>query len=163
MELEIANSDDGEVHILELQQGEYKDAVSISTTVRQDSLLITDFQNFDFEFPQDKLSAHKVIDARMKLLLPRDKQLVINTGTAVLSISGDFSSLYINQFAGKCNLTNITGNLKLTSVYADVSFNAPHYQIDKAIKRKPLTRILPKDYMKYTAQIETIHGSISVR
>jgi hypothetical protein len=163
MELEIGNSDDGEVHLLEMQQGEYKDAVSISTTVRNDSLLIKDFQNFDFEFPQDKLSAHKVIDARMRLLLPRNKTLVINTKSALLSISGEYSSLYINQFSGKCIITDISGDINITSVYADIVFKAAHYQVDKATKRKSLTRVFPKGITKFKAQIETIHGHISLK
>jgi hypothetical protein len=163
MELEIGNSIDGEVHVLEIQHGEYKNAVSISTTVRNDSLLIRDFQNFNFSFPQDKLSAHKVIDARMRLLLPPGKSLIINTRSAVLLISGAFNDLYINQFSGKCKVIDLTGNFNFTSIYADVIFKAPHYRIDYATQRKSLTTKFTKQPAKFIAQIETIHGGISLK
>jgi hypothetical protein len=161
LELEITTSDSDKVTLVTSQNGEYKNAVVLSSEIRNDSLLITDPFNPTFSFPQDKLSAHKVIDGKATLSLPRNKHLVINTQTADITITGNYKSIYINQLSGSCKIDQIQGDLTYVSVYATISIDLKNYDIE-AVSRSGNVFVFEKpSLIKYFARLETISGSIS--
>jgi hypothetical protein len=161
LELEITTSDSDKVSIVSSQKGEYKNAVVLSSEIRNDSLLITDPFNPAFSFPQDKLSAHKIIDGKATLSLPRNKHLVINTQSADITIRGNYKSVYINQLSGSCKIDQLQGNLTYVSVYATIFVDLKNYDI-QAVSRSgnvfPFEKASSTDYF---AQLETISGNIS--
>jgi hypothetical protein len=161
LQLEIKTTNGNEVKIITNQNGEYKNAVVLSSKVRNDSLLITDPINPTFTFPEDKLSAHKVIDGKATILLPRFKKIVLNTQSADISISGDFKNIYINQLSGSCRINKVEGDLTYVSVYADVFLELVNYDTTLISRSGKVSSFIKPNLIKYFASIETVSGNIS--
>lgn len=161
LQLEIKTTNSDEVKIITNQNGEYRNAVVLSSQVRNDSLLITDPINPTFTFPEDKLSAHKVIDGKATILLPRLKKVVLNTQSADISISGDFKNIFINQLSGSCKIVNLEGNLTYVSVYADVFLKLVNYDTTSFSRSGKVSSFNKPNLIKYFASIETVSGNIS--
>jgi hypothetical protein len=161
LELEITTSDSDKVSLVTSQNGEYKNAVVLSSQIINDSLLITDPFNPAFSFPQDKLSAHKIIDGKARLSLPRNKHLVINTQSADITITGTFKSLYINQLSGSCNIDQLKGDLTYVSVYANLSVDLKNYNIQAVSRSGNVVNFEKPSSIDYFARLESISGNIS--
>lgn len=161
LELEITTNDSDKVSFVSSQNGEYKNAVVLSSQIRKDSLLITDPFNPTFSFPQDKLSAHKIIDGKAILSLPRNKHLVINTQTADLTITGSYKSIYINQLSGSCKIDRLKGDLNYVSVYASISVDLKNYDIQAVSRSGNVFNFEKPSLINYFARLESISGNIS--
>jgi hypothetical protein len=161
LELEITTSDSDRVSLVSSQNGEYKNAVVLSSEIRNDSLLITDPFNPTFSFPQDKLSAHKIIDGKATLSLPRNKHLVINTQTADITITGNYKSIYINQLSGSCKIDQLAGDLRYVSVYASIYVDLKNYDIRAVSRSGNVFNFEKPSLINYFARLESISGNIS--
>ncbi|MEN8815268.1 MAG: hypothetical protein ABF274_00160 [Nonlabens sp.] len=161
LELEIKTTDNNNVKITTDQSGEYKNAVILSSSIRNDSLLITDPISPSFSFPEDKLSAHKVIDGKATLFLPKNKSLIINTQSADISISGDFKKIYINQLSGSCKINKLKGDVTYVSAYADVFLELTDYSTTVFSRSGKVSTFKKPNLIKYFALIETVSGNIS--
>ncbi len=127
--------------------------------LRNDSLILRELQSLAFTFPDDKLGAHKVLDSRIQLTLPRNKELVINARSADIQINGNFKSAYINLFSGNCVVENMTGDLHFISIYADLTFLPLNYKITHYTKEYGKRLKFPDGLIKYRATLETVHGT----
>jgi hypothetical protein len=161
LELEITTSDSEKVNLVSSQNGEYKNAVVLSSEIRNDSLVITDPFNPAFSFPQDKLSAHKIIDGKATLSLPSNKHLVINTQSANITITGNYKSVYINQLSGSCKIDQLQGDLTYVSVYATISIDLKNYDIQAVSRSGNVFAFEKPSSTNYFARLETISGNIS--
>jgi hypothetical protein len=161
LELDIQTGDFDRSRLVTSQKGEYKNAVVLSSTVRNDSLLITDPFNPTFTFPQDKLSTHKVIDGKATLYLPKAKNLVINSQAADINIKGNYKHIFINQLSGSCTIKALQGDLNYISVYAHVFLNLDHYLVKGFSRSGEVVKFDQPEEVKYVAKIETISGKIS--
>ena len=161
LNLIIKTTNEDRVQITTSQNGEYKNAVILSGRIRNDSLLIRDPINPSFSFPEDKLSAHKIIDGTAILILPRDKRLVINTNAADISITGDYKNVYVNQLSGTCKINKIEGNMHYISVYADVFVELENYDIICRSKTGKISPFEKDKLIKYFATLETVSGNIT--
>lgn len=161
LELDIQTGNFDLARLVTSQKGEYKNAVVLSSTIRNDSLLITDPFSPTFTFPQDKLSAHKVIDGKATLYLPKGKNLVINTQAADINIKGNYKNIFINQLSGSCTITSLRGDLNYISVYAHVFLSLDHYFIDGYSRSNEVVKFEQPEEVQYVAKIETISGKIS--
>ena len=155
LELEITTNDSDIVSFVSSQNGEYKNAVVLSSEVRNDSF------NPAFSFPQDKLSAHKIIDGKATLSLPRNKYLVINTQTADITITGNYKSVYINQLSGSCKIDQLEGDLRYVSVYATIYVDLKNYDIQAVSRSGNVFNFEKPSLIKYFARLESISGNIS--
>ena len=160
--LEIGNSTDGKVHLFEEENGEYKNAIQVRSTIENDSLKLRNTMSLSFDFPQDKLSAHKVINTSLKLLIPEGKKVIINVREAAVLCEGSFESIYVNQLSGTCKFKMIEGDLIVVSVYADIVlelFGIQNNQIP--IESNRMNFRFGKG-ARYSADLQTIHGNISL-
>jgi hypothetical protein len=158
--LEVITTGDDDVKIMESQHGEYKNALTLVAQLRNDSLIIEEVQNITFTYPNDKLGAHKVMDSRIQLSLPRNRKLVINARSADIQIDGDFKSVYINLFSGNCVVKNMSGDFEFISIYADLTFLPLDYKVTHSTKDYKKRLIIPQESMNYSAILETVHGSL---
>lgn len=161
LELEVKTINGDEVKIITSQNGEYRNAVVLSSSIKNDSLLITDPINPTFIFPEDKLSAHKVIDGKATILIPKFKKTVINTQSADILISGEFKSIFINQLSGSCKIDRIKGDLIYVSAYADVFLELTNHDTATFSRSGKVSLFLKPDLIKFSARIETVSGNIS--
>jgi len=161
VELEIKTNNSKNVKLITSQNGEYKNAVILSSIIRNDSLIITDPIHPTFSFPGDKLSAHKVIDNKATIVLPKNKKLVINAQSADLKISGNYNSVYINQLSGSCKIDQLQGDLQFISVYASIYANLKNYNVTSASRSGKVHVFKKPVQIKYFAKLETVSGNIS--
>lgn len=161
LELEIKTSDTDDVKLITSQNGEYKNAIVLSSTIRNDSLIITDPIHPTFTFPGDKLSAHKVIDSKATLSIPMNKSLVINVQSADIKIRGCFKNVYVNQLSGSCKIDQLQGDLQYISVYAAISIDLKNYDIQCASRSGKVFDFKKPSFIKYIARLETVYGNIS--
>ncbi|AGC76245.1 hypothetical protein LX97_00914 [Nonlabens dokdonensis] len=161
LKLDIKTTNEERVRIITSQDGEYKNAVILSGQVRNDSLIVRDPINPSFSFPEDKLSAHKIIDGSATLLIPENKKIVINTNAADISITGNYADVYINQLSGTCKIARLEGNLRYISVYADLFVQLKNYDISCSSRNGKVTSFEKPRIIKYFAVLETVSGNIS--
>ena len=161
VELEIKTNNSKNVKLITSQNGEYKNAVILSSIIRNDSLIITDPIHPTFTFPRDKLSAHKVIDSKATIVLPKNKKLVINVQSADLKISGNYNSVYINQLSGSCKISQLQGDLHFISVYASIYANLKNYNVTSSSRSGKVQEFKKSIQIKYFARLETVSGNIS--
>ena len=160
--LEIGNSEDGSIHLFEKENGEYKDAVQVRSVIENDSLKLRSTPSLSFEFPQDKLSAHKVINTSLKLLIPEGKKVIINVREATVLCEGNFKSIYVNQLSGTCKLKIIEGDVSVVSVYADIDLELPILEREQISKESKKMKFWFGKDARYSADLQTIHGNISL-
>ncbi|WP_298951966.1 hypothetical protein [uncultured Nonlabens sp.] len=162
VQLEIKTGNSQDVTLMTSLNGEYKDAVVLSSIIRNDSLIIKDPILPTFSFPGDKLGVHKVIDSEATIVLPKNKKLVINLQSADLKISGTYNSVYINQLSGSCKIELLQGDLRFISVYASIYANLKNYNITSASRSGKVKEFKKPLKLKYFARIETVSGNISM-
>ncbi|WP_157111553.1 hypothetical protein [Nonlabens spongiae] len=160
--LEIGNSTDGKVLLFEEENGEYKNAIQVRRTIEKDSLKLINTKSLSFEFPQDKLSAHKVINTSLKLLIPEGKKVIINVREATVLCEGSFESIYVNQLSGTCKFKMIESDVTVVSVYADIDFELSDLQNKQILRENQKMKFWFGKGARYSADLQTIHGNISL-
>lgn len=163
LELKITTHNLPEIWFNESQGGEYKNAVVFNTELKNNQLIIKDMISPDFQFPQDKLSAHKVLDNKAQITIPEGMTVIVHVRSSFLNISGDYKEIIVNQQSGDCNLHEVSGNLKIVSVYANIHLQLQDYHVFATSKEGIVSGISFPDFYRYKAQIETIYGNVSIR
>ncbi|GAK88539.1 hypothetical protein JCM19298_3265 [Nonlabens ulvanivorans] len=163
IELEIIATKEDQVKIIESQGGEYRSAVLLNTEISNDTLKITDPFNPSFSFPQDKLSAHKVIDGKATIYVPENLILDINSRNCYLTINGNFKFSFINLESGSCLLKNVRGDFHIVSVNAMVVVTNPSSYIEMSSKYGVITQIVNEPIIYYNQKIETINSNITIK
>ncbi len=162
LELKIATHELPEIWFNESQGGEYKSAVVFKTKFNNNTITISDLISPDFHFPQDKLSAHKVLDNKAQITIPKGMKVTVHVRSSFLSISGDFKNLAINQQSGDSTIKEFTGDLKVVSVYANIHLHLKDYLMDVTSKEGRIEGVISPDFYRYKAQVETIYGNVTV-
>lgn len=163
VELEIVTTEDAFIKIKSSQGGEYKNAVVLNSQIMNDTLQITDPLSPSFEYPQDKLSAHKIIDDHIILYLPEGLEVIVNARSCFFKGTGNYKSLFLNVESGNCILKAIHGNLRVISVYADILIEETKSFIKASSKYGQVTNNSSETPIYYKQQIETIHGDITIK
>lgn len=162
IELNITTHDLPEIWFNESQGGEYKNAVVFNTKLVENQLTITDQISPEFHFPQDKLSAHKIIDSKAQITIPYGMNVKVHVRSSFLNISGDYNNLSVNQQSGDCAITDLTGDLKIISVYAHIHLTIKDYLTDVTSKEGLIKGIDNHEFYRYKARVETIYGNVTI-
>ncbi len=145
----------------EKQSGEYKNALILNTQVLNDTLFVTDPVNPIFEFPQDKLSAHKITESKAELRLPEGKVLFLNLSEAVLNLDGQYKNVIINIHSGNMKLSHMSGNIQVTSVNANlVAIDLNSYSVQASSRNGSVTIENEPNSTRYLLEAESINGNI---
>ncbi len=159
--IEIITEDRDDVEIDEMRGGEYYDLKSLQTQVRNDTLFIKEQKNILVEKYDDKLAAHKMIDATVKICLPSGKNLRIELAEADLSLSGVFQKIHVNQNSGTSSFSDLRGDLLYRSISADITWSAKNYFLRGITAQGRLDEVTSQP-IKSTAVIETIRGKFNL-
>jgi hypothetical protein len=164
VELDIVTSDERGFYITdEKQSGEYKNALVLNAQVVNDTLFITDPLNPTFQFPQDKLSAHKITDTKAVLILPQYKNLFLNLPDANLSLEGNYKNVILNIHSGKVILQKLIGNMQATSVNANVQGeNLKDYFFEASSRNGNVEIKYLNRNSRYLLKVESINGDIQL-
>lgn len=152
------------VKLLTRIEGENYENVVLSMIEKDNILYLKpDYTPF-FESENDKLAAHKVQAIDIKIIVPEDIEISINSKTASVTTIGKLSSLLVTLDIGNCDLQEFIGdaNLKTNKGYISVTVNEKMYA--KAISKKgTIINELSKNLeSKYKILAETNEGNISL-
>ena len=158
-EIEIMTADSKEMIIEATIEGEYEKELLLKVHETGSTLLINAGFQPNFEHPNDKLSAHKVISIALKIQLPRHKNVTVFGMSCNIIISGAYNKLKTILNDGNCYLNNVvataevktqSGNIIVKTKAASIIATSKYGCIDKGV--------IPIGDNQYT--LNTITGNI---
>lgn len=94
--------------------GEYGNDLALNIHEEDKTLLIDTGFNANFQLPNDKLAAHKVLSIVLNISVPEDLKVTIYGTNCNVNTFGSFRDLNVSLFDGKCTLNSVGDK---TSVY----------------------------------------------
>ncbi|WP_281766401.1 hypothetical protein [Neptunitalea lumnitzerae] len=141
--------------------GEYKEGLFITTQIDLNKLVVGVDYSPVFESFDDKLAAHKVLSVKMKLVLPKDKVVIVNGANTTSHVTGTYKNLQLYMNTGDCFLDAFEGNATIETFNGSVI--AGNYKgIVKAASDYGKVQVLPNEVKLTTLNIHTVNGNISV-
>jgi hypothetical protein len=102
----LETADTKEVSVEALMDGEYQKGLLVNFREAGKTLYLETRFSPDFQFPNDKLGAHKVVSVSMRVTVPRDKEILLTARSCQISASGKFRDLKIVFNDGFCDLSH---------------------------------------------------------
>lgn len=137
--ISVTTSATDEIKITSTLDGEYQNDFQIVLKEEKSTLnLSLELLSLE-EIPDDKRNAHKVIAATLQLKIPEQLKLHIISDIASVDLNGDFNSLYIELWRGKCNvignansstINTIDGDINVMTKNATIEANSNHGEIN---------------------------------
>ncbi|UJH66069.1 hypothetical protein [Allomuricauda sp. SCSIO 65647] len=140
IDLNTASGD--ELYVEAIIDGEYTKDLLVNIEQEGETVMVyTDFQP-NFVFPNDKLSAHKVISVKLNITVPEYHDIRLFGTSSNVAVTGKYKNLEIDLSDGYCELHNIAehaqvktqkggiylfaaeGDITAYSTYGKVSENA---------------------------------------
>lgn len=112
-EIDLATSDSEELIIEAKIDGEYEKDLLLSVSEKGSTIIISAGFQPSFVYPNDKLSAHKVVSIALKVLLPKQKEVhVFGTNCNVVA-SGNYKFLKVSLNEGSCDLIDVADTVEV--------------------------------------------------
>lgn len=142
--------------------GEYLQDLLVS--VKQEgttALVSTGFQP-NFVFPNDKLSAHKVISISLKISIPKDLDVNVYGTSTNVGVTGDYAKLKISLSDGKCILNGRGENVEINTQSGNIGLITNNAQIMASTKYGKIKReAIASGDDHFT--LNSVTGNISIR
>ena len=101
--------------------GQYQNDLELKVTEKGSTLHIGAGFNPDFNRPNDKLSAHKVVSIALQIKIPQGKRVVLNGTSCNVSIEGAYANVDISLNDGQCELKQVSANATVRTQSGDIS------------------------------------------
>ncbi|MBT8210884.1 MAG: DUF4097 domain-containing protein [Eudoraea sp.] len=154
---------EGEAVIVEARMdGEYAEALSINITEEGKTLWIGTAFNPDFVFPNDKLSAHKVVSISLSIRIPAYRDVQVFGTSCNVMLSGAFNEVDVVLNDGSCTLDQVARNVKVNTQSGHIRLNSLQGAV-KAISHygRVLQEEIPQGEKHY--DLETVSGDITLQ
>lgn len=102
--IEVSTHDLHEIHINSQIDGEYQQQFLIAHSIQREILSLQLEQNPVLSIPDDKRNAHKVIAAKLQLLIPKGLNIDIKSDIASVFLAGSFKMVTIQLLEGLCHI-----------------------------------------------------------
>ncbi|MCR1025555.1 hypothetical protein NQT66_12105 [Cellulophaga baltica] len=102
----VTTSKSNKVIVAAKMAGEYSDNLSLNIHEEGSALLIDTGFNLNFEAPNDKLSAHKVVSISLHVSVPEHLRVRIFGTYSNIDVSGFYRNLDVSLNDGNCTLRN---------------------------------------------------------
>jgi hypothetical protein len=160
-EVNLNTSSGKEVAVEAEMEGEYSTDLDLVISTNGSTLLIE--ANFvpNFENPNDKLSAHKVVSIWLNITLPTSKNVeVYGTNSRVLA-KGKYKELVVTLSDGICELYNVFGEAKVKTQSGNIIVLAKAADISTqskygTVEYNPIPNGIP------TYKLQTVTGNIEL-
>lgn len=133
-ELVLGNSDSEEVVVEANIDGEYKDDLLIEMEEEGTTLVIRPDFRPDFQHPNDKLSAHKVISIRLIVLVPEYTNVKVYGNHTKVQANGIFSASEFTLDDGQCAMNMEAETVQATTHSGDIFFESKGAMIEAESK-----------------------------
>ncbi|WP_405412136.1 hypothetical protein [Maribacter sp. Asnod1-A12] len=150
-----------EINVEAEMEGEYSQDLDLEVVTNGTTLLIKAGFTPNFENPNDKLSAHKVISILLRLTMPLHKKVEVFGTNSRVNIEGEYKELNITLSDGACLLKNVQAkaNVKTQSGSVKVISNAANV---KAISKYGTVSANPIPIGHSTFKVQTVTGNIDL-
>jgi hypothetical protein len=120
-EIQLLTGGAQEVLVEARMEGEYGPDLMVLFKESGTTLFIETPFSPNFEMPNDKLGAHKVISLKLKIILPDHQNVFLNAASCQVSASGVFRNLDIVFNDGGCTLTHKAKRTSVTTGSAPIT------------------------------------------
>ena len=120
-EIFMETADTQEVSVEAQMEGEYRTDLVILFKEVGRTLFITPQFSPEFELPNDKLGAHKVVSIQLRVVLPDDQNVVLSAATCQVFTKGRYRDLKIVFNDGTCQLGHSGENTEVRTGSASIS------------------------------------------
>jgi len=160
--VEIKTANTSVITLSTLSEGEYLNDIVIQTQQDLHSFQLNSQYREILTSGFDKLSAHKVYAVHLKLVIPKNLNVVVISNIASINVAGNFEKLEAELKSGACRLIDFSGialintfqgNVYVETTTANVKATTNHgnLQIDEELSFGQLI------------EIKSIYGDIEVR
>ncbi|MDM9631281.1 hypothetical protein [Robiginitalea aurantiaca] len=118
--LELQTGTSKEVSVEAQMEGEYSPDLMVLFRESGTTLFIETRFSPNFEMPNDKLGAHKVISISLKVTVPENQDVFLNAASCQLTTFGVFKNLDIVFNDGGCNLSHRAENTEVQTGSAPI-------------------------------------------
>ncbi len=119
--IEIRTADTKSICIEAVIEGEYKDGLVLVAEVEGDNLNIDLVKSPLFRDANDKLSAHKVIAAKLSIVLPKHKTINLVSDIANVVMEGQFKALQMKLARGNFEAVATTESAVIDCVDGNIN------------------------------------------
>ena len=154
---------EGETVIVEAwMEGEYAEALTINITEEGNTLWIAADPNPEYKFPNDKLSAHKVVSISLKVRIPAYRDVQVFGTSCNVMLSGAFNAVDVVLNDGNCTLNQVAQNVKVNTQSGHIRLNSLKGVI-KAVSHygEVLQDDIPQGEKHF--DLETVSGDITLQ
>jgi len=115
----------------------------------------------NFNIPNDKLSAHKVVSISLNIKLPKHKYVAVFGRSCNVNIGGVYQNLRVTLSDGTCTLTNVSETIEVKTQSGDIYVSGRSGIVNSTSKYGKITGDkIPEGNTKY--ELSTVTGDIFV-
>lgn len=160
-EVELKTGSQNKIEITADIEGEYVSDLNLKAVTAGATLLVEAGFSPNFQNPNDKLSAHKVVSIILYITVPNYSNVDLYGTNSNVFVNGEFSKMSVALSDGACELINVLGSvfvrtqsgaIKVFSNAADIKTKSKYGNID--------FNKIPFGPSKY--QLETVTGNIEL-
>lgn len=105
-------------------EGEYAEAFSMNISEEGNTLWIGPQLSPEFQFPNDKLSAHKVVSLSLRVKIPAYRNLQVFGTSCNITLSGAFNEVDVVLNDGNCTLNQVAQQVNVNTQSGDILLNS---------------------------------------
>lgn len=117
--LETARTD--RVTVEASMEGEYQSEVVVQTENAGSTLMIRTGFTPGFDYPNDKLGAHKVLSVRLRVVLPEGQRVRLTAGRCQVEAAGRYDSLDVHIESGGCRMEHRATTTRVRTFSAPIT------------------------------------------
>ncbi|MFK7811622.1 MAG: DUF4097 family beta strand repeat-containing protein [Maribacter sp.] len=161
-EINIETTDTDEVAVEATIDGEYKKDLVLHLKEEGSTVLISAGFQPNFENPNDKLSAHKVVSIALEIHIPAQKDVQVFGTNSNIWATGAYENLKITLNDGTSNLNNVKGKVEVASQSGDIRVKSESAEILSKSKYGIIDKeLIPTGNNKYI--LNTVTGNILLK
>ncbi|MEZ4969334.1 MAG: hypothetical protein R2814_06695 [Flavobacteriaceae bacterium] len=142
--------------------GEYLQDVLVNVEQEGKTVLVSSGFQPNFVFPNDKLSAHKVISISLKISIPKNLNVTLYGTSTNVDVRGHYTGLKISLSDGRCTLSARGENVEVHTQSGNIEVIATRAKILASTKYGKIERedvALGDDHFT----LNSVSGDISIR
>lgn len=129
-QLSLETAETEEVVVEAEIDGEYQDEVLVFVETLGNTLRIGTGLSPTFQMPNDKLGAHKVLSAKLRVVLPPHQRVSFAAATCRVTTEGTFRDLKIHITGGGCLLAHTAEHTEVTTASGSIRAQIAQGQVE---------------------------------
>ncbi|WP_452230357.1 MULTISPECIES: hypothetical protein [unclassified Lacinutrix] len=114
-----------------------------------------------FKDANDKLSAHKVISIELVIVIPENKELLINSNIATVIVKGQYKNVTLSLSSGNCFFQEYKGDAKIYTIDGNIALQTNQAKLSITSKNGAISKE-EIDVGSHEVLIKTINGNVTI-